>query len=346
MPTIPESQLKADIKKNNLSSVYFMYGEEQFLCEHYAELIAQKGIDKSFADFNLFRLNGNENTVDDAVAAIEQLPVMAEKKCVMLKDYNFCSMADADYKKLCNALKYSGEYCITVILFESLSVNPKEKPAWKKYITFFEKNYCVCCFKHYSRQEILSQIRAMAAKRKLTVDADALPLLADYTDNDLRRLINELDKLAAYCDESISADDVRTLVSSTIDADAFRFAEAIIYGNGEKAYGLLSDLYTLKYEPILILGALIGKYVDIYRVKVFQSSGKRASDVARFYDYKRREFVLDKASAVCSRISLEQLKKSLKALSDADKSLKSFSADDRTVMEKLIAELLVISAER
>lgn len=346
MAVISENQLKADIRKGKYEPVYFFYGEEQFLCEHYTELIVKKAIDGSFADFNLFRLNGNENSVDDAITAVEQLPVMADKKCVVLKDYALADMSAAEYKKLCGALEESSEHCISIFCFESLSVNPKEKVAWKKIISYFEKNFTSCCFKRFSRPEAIKQMRSMAGKRGLTVDEDALNILSEYTGNDLRLLVNELDKLSAYCESNISADNVRELVSSNIDADAFRFAEAIIQGNGSRAYSLLDNLYSLKYESIMILGALIGKYIDIYRVKTAETSGRRAVEVAHYFDYKRREFVLDKASAVCSKISEKQLAKSLKALVDADEKLKSFSADDRLVLEKLVAELLLISAER
>ena len=59
------------------------------------------------------------------------------------------------------------------------------------------------------------------------------------------------------------------------------------------------------------------------------------------WDYKGKAFRLRYALRDCSKMSLEALRESLDLLAQADRRLKSSSADKRTVLEEVAAKLIV-----
>ena len=59
------------------------------------------------------------------------------------------------------------------------------------------------------------------------------------------------------------------------------------------------------------------------------------------FDYKSRAFRLKYAARDCSRLSLESLRESLDILAQADRRLKSYTSDKRTVLEETAAKLIV-----
>ena len=67
--------------------------------------------------------------------------------------------------------------------------------------------------------------------------------------------------------------------------------------------------------------------------------------MAQKFGYKGREFLLEKAGTNLRKFDLNKIDLSLSAVMEADRSLKSFGADARTVLEQLIIRLIYIAAK-
>ena len=65
MAEITEKELKKQIANGMFSPVYLLYGEEAFLKQYYAGLIAEKSVAKGFETFNLHKLEGKETSLDE-----------------------------------------------------------------------------------------------------------------------------------------------------------------------------------------------------------------------------------------------------------------------------------------
>ena len=86
MPQMNESDFKKHMEAGDLSGLYVLYGDEKYLVRRYAGKLIRKACgDNPFPDFNLQRFNGSA-PVDDIAAAVESLPFMSERKCVVVSD--------------------------------------------------------------------------------------------------------------------------------------------------------------------------------------------------------------------------------------------------------------------
>ena len=85
---ITEAELKKRLKEG-LAPLYFLYGEESYLTAHYAAQIAEKAVGKDdMGGFNLQKLDGQSVSFDQIEEAVEALPLMAERKCVVIRDFD------------------------------------------------------------------------------------------------------------------------------------------------------------------------------------------------------------------------------------------------------------------
>ena len=109
----------------------------------------------------------------------------------------------------------------------------------------------------------------------------------------------------------------------SVEATAFDMVKALLRGKYADAYGMLDALFAQKTEPVMIAGALISSYIDMYRAKAALASGERVEAVAQAFNYKGREFRLRYAAQDASRLTLAQLGTCLDILSEADEALKS-----------------------
>ena len=106
-------------------------------------------------------------------------------------------------------------------------------------------------------------------------------------------------------------------------------------------------LFAQRADVMMIMGAVISVFVDIYRVKVSVSAGYRDTQPAEiFSNYRGREFKLTKVSRQASALSVRVLRQCLDELHRADTLLKSSAVDNRIVMEELLLKLFVAIQSR
>ena len=79
---------------------------------------------------------------------------------------------------------------------------------------------------------------------------------------------------------------VSRLGTVTLDADTFDMVKLLTSGQADKAQQKLKTLLALQNEPIMITGALISNYLDLYRVLLGRRSRRGLGDVAKDFGYK------------------------------------------------------------
>src|SRR5215203_6222172 len=98
---LSREQLRLKVGKREFLPVYVLYGEETFLRDSAAKFISQVAFtDGDFRDFNddLFSLS-NPETISTALAAANQLPMMASRRVVRVTDVRVANSAAKDTLK-------------------------------------------------------------------------------------------------------------------------------------------------------------------------------------------------------------------------------------------------------
>ena len=96
MPAINELELKKQIKAGDLSRVYLLHGAEDYLKKLYCKQLADKAVGDGMDDFNRMQFEWKDSSVDEIADAVEMLPVMAEKRCVIVRDFDAESVNAAE----------------------------------------------------------------------------------------------------------------------------------------------------------------------------------------------------------------------------------------------------------
>lgn len=344
MAELTEKELKKQIANGMFSPVYLLYGEEAYLKQHYAGQIAEKSVAKGFETFNLHKLEGKDTSFDEIADAAEQLPMMAERTCVLVRDFDLKALKGAQRDKLEAFLNDPPGTCSVVFWMDTIEVMPRQNRDWQGLIKLFAQKGSAVCLGSRSASELSRQLVASAKKRGGSLSPETAAYLVAFSGSSLSGLLNELDKLCAYAQgREITTEDVDAVCIKSVEATAFDMVKALLRGRYADAYQMLDTLCAQKTEPVLIAGALISSYVDMYRAKAALVSGERAEAVAQAFNYKGREFRLRYAAQDASRLSLEQLRACLDVLSEADGALKSTRAEKRLVLEQAMLRLQCIT---
>lgn len=344
MPKITESDLKKHIKEKQFSPVYVIYGSEQMYVKNYSEKLVEAVAGKSPSDFNFHTFKGEIN-LDELAASMQIVPFMSEYNCVLVEDAFVDMMTDSDLKRLKDICSIAGSGTVLIISMPS-NMPEKRKSAFDAIVKAAEKSGSVCRFDKQNQNTIERYIAKWANENGKLISRVNAAKLISYAGDDLTRLKNEVDKICAYSKgEEITLDDINKLATVNVESRIFDLSEAVLNGNGDKAYNVLDTLFYQKEEPVVMLYTLSSAYINAYRMRVAAECGVDVNTVAKDFDYKNRAFTLNKAARATSRVSTGALRKSVNILTQADLTFKSERINPRLYMEQLIARLLITAQE-
>lgn len=352
MAKLTEQDLRKDISSKKFNTLYVIYGDEKYLVRKYTELLISAVCGKNASDFDMIRLN-SDTPLEEIFAASDMLPVMADKKCVLVTDYNINALSDSDCKTLIEFCEDISPSTVLIFSMPTLNTEPEKKGAdskksgkFKKFLAAAEKSGAVAEMKKMGDIALEKQISLWAEKNGAKLSGNNASKIISRIGTDMTALKNEIDKLSAYVNGGeITAETINLLCAKNTEANIFAIANSISRNDFNATYEQLGYVFSEKEKPEVILSVLSAAFVDMYRMRAAVESGRKIADVAADFNYGRREFVLKSANNNVKRYSTDALRRILDAILETDIQLKSTRSDSRTLIETLIAKLLLIVKE-
>src|SRR5438477_9157822 len=98
-------------------------------------------------------------------------------------------------------------------------------------------------------EEILGQLRDLAAREKIKADEDALALVAEAGDGSMRDALSILDQAIASCGDRLTADTVRQLVGAAHSGILEEVMQSVAQGSSEEVLRLADKLISEGHNP-------------------------------------------------------------------------------------------------
>lgn len=342
-----EEELKKQIKSGDFARIYVLYGDESYLKQYYAELIASKTVEKDFKDFNLHILDGTKTDINTLLDCVLSFPMMGGFTCTVVTDYPLMSLVgdkgkiNGDFDTVISQLPET-----TVLVFKVDSEVDQKNAKWTKLLKYIDSNGGVCAELCKRTSSQLVKLITDSAKRKgCEISREDAYYMLDAVGDDMSTLRNELDKVCAYKKEgTVTRADIDAVAVTSVEAKVFSLSRYIVSGDADNALLTLSNLFKLREEPVAVLGVLSKAYVDMYRVKAIKEKGIPAEKLSEYFpaSYRGRSFIITNAARDGAKYSLSSLKNALSMLFDADRRLKSTNEDQKAVLEELVLRLLRI----
>lgn len=344
MAIIYEDKLKSNLKTGNLAQVYIILGNDGYLKKMYVEKISKLVADKDdFFNYSRYNSNCELQEVYDSAC---QMPMMADKKCVILCDYDFEHASKTDLERLYKLVEESSDTTVLILWFDALEIDIKKSSKLKKLIASAEKNGGVAVeLNHRTVSDLSKMLSDGANKRGSKMSTASARYLIETAGEDINTLVNELEKLCSYAKNTeIDEKLIDYVCAKTPEASVYNLSKQIFASKTGDALKTLDDLFFMRLEPMVILYTISSSYVDMYRLLACKNNMSK-KEIADTFGYKGREFVLDRAEQNLRGFDAKKLNLSFEALIDADRQLKSFGGNERTILEQLIVRLIYIIAK-
>lgn len=289
-------------------------------------------------------IEGPSPDIGDIIEAAGTLSFFGGRRIVELKEIVPSSMGDKDVEELCKLFSQLENSVLIVTVLYKDKKTATTKKAKSLLAAAKEVGYAEEIRKSTPKQN-LEYLHAQAAELKVSFAPGAAQALIDRAGEDHVLLRSETEKLAALCGyQQISENLVRKYSVSNIEADVFELTKYITANSKAQAFTKLQELLELKQEPIAIVAALSGTYIDMYRAKAGAEKGKSATVIFEEMGYKGNSYRMQKAKENAAKYSMQQMEDCVLCLAELDAALKSSPLPDKSILlQTAMAELFALA---
>ena len=260
--------------------IYLLMGNEPLLLQESKDLLYKQAKEKGFLDKQRFTLDKQVdwNQIFDCCQA---LSLFSNQQIIEL-EIPETGVTAASAKELINLAGMLNPDILLVVIGNKLS-RTQENTKWFKAL--HQNGLLVSCNSPELRQ-LPQFVQQRCRKLKLTPDAEAVQMLAQWHEGNLLALAQSLEKLALlYPDGNLTLPRVETSLSRHNHFTPFQWTDALLAGQAKRAQRILRQLQAEGQEAIILLrtiqkelflliemrqafdhGAVLGKIFDQHRI--------------------------------------------------------------------------------
>lgn len=330
------SILKDDLRQGTPGRLYFFYGEELFLLQHYLKQLQKAIIDPLTESFNYHKLTTETFDLQEFADCVENLPMMAERTMVVIDEIDIFKMNESDRERINEILCDIPDYCTVVFTYETTPFKPDKR--LKKTWDIVSKHGAFINFEKQSQRDLISWITRHFAAAGKRITPDLCVYLIDITGGTMTALSGEIAKICAYSGvDEICKSDIDAVVEPVLEAMVFQMTD--LMGSGEYGAALrkLQQLLKMQEEPLGILAAVGGHFRRLGTAKTLLDNGKTSADLMRLTgisDYPAR-----KTMSAAGRFSTRFYKNATQLILESDFKIKTSQDEPERILEVLILQL-------
>ena len=342
---LTREDLRSHLKRRELAPVYVLFGPETYLRDIALKTICDFSFtDGEARDFNEteFSLNA-EGSLGAALAAAEQLPMMAARRVIRITDVRVSAtggrdtLREEDEARLEAYLKRPADSSVVIFVAEEFDKRRKVAKLLTEHTAAVE-------FTELKDEELSKWARDKIKDADSQMDERALRLLVSLVGPDVRRLTIEIQKLstAALPDRVISSELVELLVGNSREISNFDLTDNLFTGRKTEALRILNKILNDGSEPLMLLGLISYNVRRLLMAKEAMAEGVDRGAVARIAKlrYSDQEAFL----AAARRADAKALARAIQRIAETDLAIKTSVGGGgpqgaRMQVEMLVAEL-------
>ena len=305
-------------------SVYFFWGQEEYLMEKEIKKLKNELLDASFMSM-AYKVFDNPQ-FNELIQCVQTSPLMFGNtlSLIYLDKYLVGSKMSLDDKQIASIDEALASLAnsVNIIFVCKIPRDENKKPdSRKKLYKTIAKYSQVREFAQYKNYDktLPSVITNMAKEKDLTINSDSISFLIEQMGTNLTLIDSEFEKLkvALHPNKTINKEAIKKYCTSS--EDVFVLADLIIDGNKNeilKQYNLLTE----KRHPLEIFSVLQSNFQRFIFIKNYE---KRMSAKDISLKLKLHEFIVMKTQEKLRKTSLEKLLNIRENLINAEYKLKT-----------------------
>ncbi len=329
MKTLSRTELERSLREG-LRPLYLLLGPEIYLRRAAAHAITEAALSRTLLrEFNEASFSLLSDSVQSAIAAAEQLPMMSDMRVVRIRD--FARLRETDEDVLIHYLTNPSPSTVMIFTAEELDKRKKSSKVLLNVCTVVE-------FSPLKDAEAKAWAKTRLKELKTAADDQVLNEIIRLVGTDVQTLSNELDKLAsaAAATGRITPESVDELIGRTRELSNFELGDHLLAGNRKRALETLHRLLDDGAEPVMLVGLIAGNY---HRLALGKHLLQRGGREEVFRNISLPPFKRDSYISTLQRSTAAKIARGIQLTAAADLAIKTSQATPRLQLELLVCEL-------
>jgi DNA polymerase III subunit delta len=250
--------------KGNYLPVYIIHGTEPYFIDQAVHHFEKEILNDAEKEFNLTVCYGRDSLMENILSSARRYPMMAEKQVIIVKE----AQDLPDWKRM-EEVESFGKYVTkpvdsTILVF---AFKHKKPDGRLKAMQQVKKSGAMFEFNAYKDYQLPGWISDYVKQKGYNIEQNASLLLAEYLGTDLKKMVNELEKMMITLPEGtkFNTAHIEANVGISKDYNIFEFQNALGSKNIEKSNRIVSYFNANPKEHPL---AMVVPYLYGYFTKV------------------------------------------------------------------------------
>lgn len=329
-------KLKTAIRERSLDRLYFFFGEEAFLRNHYLGQMKKILVDELTESFNYTKLTRETFDLQTLIDAVESLPMMAESTFVVVDDIDLFKLPESDRERLTELFSDIPDYCTLVFTYEAVEWKPDKR--LKKLWSAIDTNATIVEFAKQEQRDLINWVGRHFAANKKQIAPGLCNYLIDISGGTMTALAGEITKICAFSEaDTIVKADIDAVVEPVLDAIIFDITDCLSEGKFELALRKMQDVLKKQEEPLKILGTIGTHFRKISAARILRDNGKNAADLVSLFHMS--EYAARRTMEAAKNFSPKFCAFAMELVMETDWALKTSKDSPERLMELLILQL-------
>lgn len=344
-----------ELKEGKIRSCYLFEGEEEFTKQGALRSLRSQVLQGAFSMLNLSTLENP--TASELIAHGETLPMMADKRLVVVKDSTLLASrgtapgpggdgAEAAHDPASDQDRIT-DYVERLPDSVCLVFYHRGKASGvRKLYKAINKLGGVVSFDALDQTTLIKWIALELKAHNKVIDHRTAEQLVFAVGNDLPGLHGELQKLAAYAEErrEVTMEDVDAVCIKTSEYKVFDLSDAVAGRQPARAARLMEDMLREGEQRLMLLALLQRQYRQLLFTKVLLADGVSQGEIAKTLGVP--PFVVRKLQAAVAQEKAADIKQAYDLLVDTEFQVKSGQIPEEGSLERAIYRILAWQEER
>lgn len=266
------NKILSDLKNKQYNPVYLLEGEEPYFIDRISDYITKNVLTEAEKGFNQTILYGKDTDIDTIISAARRFPMMSTYQVVVVRE----AQTLRNIEELVHYVENPLPSTLLVLNYKYKKVDKRKKlyKAINKSGVYFDA-------KPLYESQIPAWINKYLKAHNYGIEPRAVQMIADHVGNNLKRIVNELEKVIISIPPgmSITPDDVERNIGISKEFNTFELQTAI--GNKDVLKANRIAKYIGDNQRMNPLPVVFGVLLSFFRkILVYHSSTDKTNKSA------------------------------------------------------------------
>lgn len=325
------NQLTNDLNNGKLLPIYYLFGEDAFSIEASLTLVNKSIQPFITSEFDKEVFYGEDKTLVEILDYAAAFPFGSAKKLIIVKEFEKIR----DKRGLVSYAESPPDFTVLVFIHNGKISNIDSEP----FKTLAEKNYLFEA-KELKGENLIDWVVSYVQRSGKIIARENAQLLVDISGENRETLESQLEKISVFLADKkeITIESIKALSTSLKEYNIFDLQNAISIKDKNETFKIAFKMLEKGNEPTFIIYMLtryftgLSKINELKEKKIPELAAARIVGTHPYYykDYLRARMIY----------SDKDLYRIVQSLLKADISVKTTSADNKSIISILLAEIL------